>query len=141
MTIRSYTTRRDLTSSSLAGEDLELLATAAYLLGRVEDSLEALRRAQRLHAERGDRRRAARCGFWLAFQLLNQGELAQANGWLARANRLLEDEKECAEHGYLLLPVAVRQAVAGDQVAARRTAAGAVEIGRRAADGDLSRSR
>ena len=37
-------------SSALAGEDLELLATAAYLLGRVEDCLRALQRAQRLHA-------------------------------------------------------------------------------------------
>jgi ATP/maltotriose-dependent transcriptional regulator MalT len=124
-------------SSSLAGEDLELLATAAYLLGRVEDCLRALQRAQQLHAERGDRRRAARCGFWLAFHLINQGELAQASGWLARADRLLEHEQECAEHGYLLLPVALRQAVAGDPVGARQTAARAVAIGRRVADGDL----
>ena len=124
-------------SSSLAGEDLELLATAAYLLGRVEDCLRALQRAQQLHAERGDRRRAARCGFWLAFHLINQGELAQASGWLARASRLLEHEQECAEHGYLLLPVALRQAVAGDYVGAHETAARAVAIGRRVADGDL----
>jgi hypothetical protein len=101
-------------SSSLATEDLELLATAAYLLGRVDDCLGALQRAQQLHAERGDRRRAARCGFWLAFHLINQGELAQATGWLARADRLLEHEPECAEHGYLLLPVALRRALAGD---------------------------
>ena len=38
-------------SSSLAAEDLELLATAAYLLGRVEDCLQALRRAQQLHLD------------------------------------------------------------------------------------------
>ena len=63
-------------SSSLTGEDLELLATAAYLLGRVEDGLRALQRAQQLHAERGDLRRAARCAFWLAFHLINRGELA-----------------------------------------------------------------
>jgi hypothetical protein len=53
-------------SSSLAAEDLELLATAAYLLGRVEDCLQALQRAQQLHAEAGESRRAARCAFWLA---------------------------------------------------------------------------
>jgi DNA-binding CsgD family transcriptional regulator len=125
-------------SSPLAGEDLELLATSAYLLGRVEDCLGALRRAQRLHAERGELRRAARCAFWLAFHLINQGEHAQASGWLARAGRLLEDEpEECAERGYLLAPVALRQVVAGDYEAAGRTAAQAVAIGRRAADGDL----
>ena len=124
-------------SSSLAGEDLELLATAAYLLGRVEDCLGALQRAQQLHAESGEPRRAARCAFWLAFHLINRGELAQANGWLARANRLLEDEQECAERGFVLVPVALGQAVAGDYAAAGRTAARAAAIGRRAGDADL----
>jgi DNA-binding CsgD family transcriptional regulator len=124
-------------SSSLAGEDLELLATAAYLLGHVDDCLQALRRAQQLHAEGGDPRRAARCAFWLWFHLLNQGELAQASGWLARANRLLEHEEECAERGYLLLPVALQQVVAGDYTGARRTAARAAAIARRVADPDL----
>ena len=61
-------------SSSLAAEDLELLATAAYLLGHVEDCLRALQRAQQLHAEAGDPRRAARCAFWLAFHLGNAVE-------------------------------------------------------------------
>jgi DNA-binding NarL/FixJ family response regulator len=124
-------------SSSLAGEDLELLATAAYLLGHVEDCLRALQRAQQFHAERGDRRRAARCAFWLGFHLINQRELAQASGWLARANRLLEHEQECAERGYLLVPVALQHVVAGDYAGARRTAARAVAIGRRVADPDL----
>jgi hypothetical protein len=73
-------------SSSLSAEDLELLGTAAYLLGRVEDCLGALQRAQQLHAEAGDPRRAARCAFWLAFHLGSAGELAQAGGWLARAH-------------------------------------------------------
>jgi hypothetical protein len=100
-------------SSSLAGEDLELLATAAYLRGHVDDCLRALQRAQQFHADRGAARPAARCAFWLAFHLINQGELAQASGWLARANRLVEHEQECAEHGYLLLPVALRHAARG----------------------------
>ncbi len=124
-------------SSSLAGEDLELLAIAAYLLGRVEDCLRALQRAQQLHAEGGDPRRAARCAFWVVFHLINQGELAQASGWLARANRLLEHEQECAERGYLLLPVALQHVVAGDYAGALRTAARAAAIGRRAGDADL----
>jgi ATP/maltotriose-dependent transcriptional regulator MalT len=124
-------------SSSLAGEDLELLATAAYLLGRVEDCLRALQRAQQFHAERDDPRGAARCAFWVVFHLINKGELAQANGWLARANRLLEHEQECAERGYLLVPVALQHLVAGDYLGARRTAARAAAIGRRLAETDL----
>ena len=125
-------------SSPLAGEDLELLATAAYLLGRVEESMQALQRAQQIHAEGGDPRRAARCAFWLWFHLINQEELAQASGWLARANRLLEHEQqECAERGYMLIPVAFQHVVAGDYTGAQRAAGRAAAIGRRAADADL----
>ena len=125
-------------SSPLAGEDLELLATAAYLLGRVEESLQALQRAQQIYAEGGDPRRAARCAFWIWFHLINQEELAQASGWLARANRLLEHEQqECPERGYMLIPVAFQHVVAGDYTGARRAAARAAAIGRRVADADL----
>jgi DNA-binding CsgD family transcriptional regulator len=125
-------------SSSLAAEDLELLGTAAYLLGRVEDCLRALQRAQQLHAEAGESRRAARCAFWLAFHLGSAGELAQAGGWLARANRLLEHEpQDCAERGHLLLPLAVQHIVAGDNAAAQEVSARAAGIGRHAGDADL----
>ena len=125
-------------SSSLAAEDLELLATAAYLLGHVEDCLRALQRAQQLHTEAGDPRRAARCALWLAFHLGNAGELAQAGGWLARANRLLEHEPpDCAERGLLLLPLAIQHIVTGDPAAARELSARAAGIGRHAGDDDL----
>jgi DNA-binding CsgD family transcriptional regulator/tetratricopeptide (TPR) repeat protein len=125
-------------SSPLAGEDLEQLAIAAYLVGRADDCLGALRRAQEVHAAAGDRRRAARCAFWLAFHLIDRGELAQASGWLARASRFLEqEEQECAEHGYLQLPAAFQQMDAGDYRAALGTFANATEIGRRAGDAEL----
>jgi len=125
-------------SSSLRAEDLEVLATAAYLLGRVEDCLRALQRAQQLHAEGGDPRRSARCAFWLSFHLINRGDLAQASGWLARAGRLLEHEQpDCAERGLLLLPVALQRLDAGEEAAALAVLAQAAEIGRRAGDADL----
>jgi DNA-binding CsgD family transcriptional regulator len=125
-------------SSALAVEDLELLGTAAYLLGHMEDCLRALQRAQQLHAEAGESRRAARCALWLAFHLGSAGELAQAGGWLARANRLLEHEPpDCAERGHLLLPVAIQRIVAGDNAAAQEVSARAAGIGRHAGDADL----
>jgi hypothetical protein len=41
---------------------------------------------------------AARCALWLAFHLGSQGELAQAGGWFARANWLVEHEpQDCLE--------------------------------------------
>jgi DNA-binding CsgD family transcriptional regulator len=125
-------------AASLDAEDLELLATAAYLLGRVDEFHQALQRAHRLHAEGGDPRRAARCAFWLAFDLIDRGELAQANGWLARANRLLEHERQdCAEHGYLLIPAALQQLDAGDHQGAQAALTRAAGIGRQAGEADL----
>jgi DNA-binding NarL/FixJ family response regulator len=125
-------------SSSLAAEDLELLATAAYLLGRVEDCLGALQRAQQLHAEGGNPRRAARCAFWLTFHYGSRGDLGQASGWFGRANRLLEQERqECAEHGYLLISAAYQQLMAGGYAEARETLAQAAGIGARVGDADL----
>jgi DNA-binding CsgD family transcriptional regulator len=125
-------------SSPLAAEDLELLGTAAFLLGRVEDCLRALQRAQQLYAEAGESRRAARCAFWLAFHLGSAGEQAQAGGWLARANRLLEHEPpDCAERGLLLLSLAVQHIGADDNAAAQELSARAAGIGRHAGDADL----
>ncbi len=125
-------------SSPLDGEDLELVATAAFLLGYLEDCLRALQRAQQRHAESGDHRRAARCAFWLTFHFGSRGNVAQASGWFARANRLLEHEQqECAEHGYLLISVAFQQLAAGDYAHARAAAAQAATIGGRTGDADL----
>jgi DNA-binding CsgD family transcriptional regulator len=125
-------------SSPLAAGDLELLATAAYLTGRVEDCLSAMQRAQQLLARNGDGRRAALCAFWLGFILLERGELAQGSGWLARAARLLEHEPpDCAERGYLLIAAAFQQVETGHLGEARATAARAAEIGRGAGEADL----
>jgi ATP/maltotriose-dependent transcriptional regulator MalT len=125
-------------SASLAGADLELLASAAYLLGHSEECRQALQRAHHAYLAGGNRRRAARCVFWVAFTLLLEGDLAQAGGWLARTRRLLEHEQqECAEHGFLLLPVTVQASGAGDYETAEATAARAAEIGARAGDADL----
>ena len=122
----------------LDSDELEQLGTTAYLTGRVDDAMAALQRLQQLHARQGDRRRAARSAFWLGFLLLGRGELAQGSGWLARARRLLEQEPpDCPEQGYLLLPSALEQVLAGDHAAAEATAARAAGIGRQAGEADL----
>lgn len=80
----------------LEPEDLERLATDA-------DSADIFARAHNEFFSRGDRERSARCAFWLAFGLLNTGELARGGGWIARARRLLDDgQHDCVVQGYLL---------------------------------------
>jgi DNA-binding CsgD family transcriptional regulator len=126
-------------ASPLAAEDLERLATAAYLTGRDADSADAWTRAHQEFLRDNDVERAARSAFWLAFGLLNQGEQARAGGWLARARRLLGDGKrDCVEQGYLLFPTAVQRIYQGDNEGALAACDEAVGIGERFGDPDLT---
>jgi ATP/maltotriose-dependent transcriptional regulator MalT len=121
----------------LAAADLVLLSTAAFMLGREEESLRILERACHRFSEDGERRPAARCAFWVGIQLLLRGEMGPASGWLGRAHRLLEGEGDCAEQGYLLMPVAFQHDAEGDLEGACTTAAAAAEVGQRFGDRDL----
>jgi DNA-binding NarL/FixJ family response regulator len=125
-------------SSPLGAADLELLATAAYLVGRVGDCIAALARAYQIHADGEASRSAVRCAFWLCFHHFNQGEFGQGSGWLAKASRLVEGlPEECAERAYLLLPIAFQQgAVAGEYAAARSTATRVIDMARRCGEAD-----
>jgi len=122
----------------LAGEDLERLATAAYMTGREAEYLELLERAHRAHLEAGDETAALRCAFWLGVNLARRGEIGPANGWLGRARRLHDQSGgEGVEAGYLLLPRIFELEGAGDWSGAAELAAEAVAIGARSGDADL----
>jgi DNA-binding CsgD family transcriptional regulator len=122
----------------LGAEDLELLATSAYMLGREDEWMRILERAFQRHSEAGNSLLAARCGFWIGIQLMIRGEMGPATGWLGRAQRLVErQESECAEQGYMLMPVAFQHEAEGDYEGAVATAAEAGEIGERFGDADL----
>src|SRR3954452_1397356 len=122
----------------LSAEDLELLATSAYMLGREDDWMDVLGRAFQRHSDDGAMLRAARCAFWIGMQLALRGEMGPATGWLGRAQRLVErEDRECAEQGYMLLPVAFEHEVAGDFDGAAATAGAAAEFGELFGDADL----
>lgn len=122
----------------LCADDLERLATAAYLIGRDDDYLAVLERAHHAHLRRGQHLLSVRCAFWLGLRLLFRGERGRAGGWFARAERLLESETvTCAERGYLLLP-AVEHAIRGGELdRAASIATAIVEIAERHLDVEL----
>jgi DNA-binding CsgD family transcriptional regulator len=121
----------------LPAEDLELLATSAYMLGRDGDYLRALERAHQAHFDAGATSRAVRCAFWLGLNYGLRGESAQASGWLARAQRLLDaGERDVVERGYLLMPLAFQHEAAGEYEAAARLAGEAAAIAERFGDAD-----
>jgi DNA-binding CsgD family transcriptional regulator/tetratricopeptide (TPR) repeat protein len=123
----------------LGVEDLERLATSAYLAGQEEDYLRALERAHHAHVDFGNCLRASRAAFWLGLRLALRGDAGQASGWFGRAHRLLNREgKPCVEEGYLLLPAAEQQLRAGPAETARATAARAADIGDQFGEPDLS---
>lgn len=135
--------------SALSAADLELLATAAFLCGHPEECRQARLRAYQIHVNTGDFRRAARCAATIGFDQIGIGEIAQAVGclpasmsscsaWAAQGSALLEHEGDCAERGFLLVPVAFEQLVMErNHAGAASTAAQAAEIGRRFDDLDL----
>ena len=124
---------------SLSAGHLERLATAAFLIGREGEFERTLERAHLAYRDAGDRPRAARCAFWIGLRLLLRGATGRATGWLARGERLLEQEgRETAEAGYLLLPVAERHLEAGEWERARAVAGQATEIGTRLGERDLT---
>lgn len=111
-------------------DDLERLASAAYLAGLSDESRSAWISAHEKCAHVGDVARAARCAFWLAFALLNAGDLARGGGWVDRAQRLLDDRKiDCVERGYLRYAAALRAAFSGDVRAGYEAFHAAAEIG------------
>ena len=55
----------------LEPDELERLASAAYLGGRRDEGYERWAAAHNTYTAQGDIARAVRCAFWIAFGLLN----------------------------------------------------------------------
>jgi DNA-binding CsgD family transcriptional regulator len=125
-------------SGRLAAADLEVRATAAYMLGHDEEYLSDLERVHQLCLDAGEPLRAARTAFWLGMHLMLEGEVGRGSGWLGRAQRLVEATAEdCVERGYLLTPLAFQREAMGQPEAGSAIAAEAAAIAERFGDRDL----
>lgn len=136
--LAAYDALSDAARDTLAPDDFVRLATAAYLLGRRNDCVQALQRAYQLNIEAGDVLGAVRCAFWLAMVLLTNGEIAIGGGWVARSQRLLNDiDGDVVERGYVLIHVMFRHISAGELDIAYTLAEQITLYGHRYRDPDL----
>jgi tRNA A-37 threonylcarbamoyl transferase component Bud32/tetratricopeptide (TPR) repeat protein len=87
---------------ALSAEDIERLAESAWWTGRIDDCIAAHERAYTAYMDQGAPRRAAMVAARLAEDHFNRQAKSLGNGWLKRAERLLQDVPECVEHGVLL---------------------------------------
>jgi DNA-binding CsgD family transcriptional regulator len=125
-------------AAPLAVDDLELLATTAYMLGRDEEYSHHLERVHQLHLDAGEPLRAARTAFWNGMDLMMRGETGRGSGWLGRAQRLVDAHAEaCAERGYLLVSLAFQRENAGDLDGAIAAVAEATALAERFGDRTL----
>jgi DNA-binding CsgD family transcriptional regulator len=120
-------------TAPLAAEDLELLATSAYMLGRDNEYLSVLERAHHAFVEAGQTHRAFRCAFWVGINYALRGEMGPAGGWLGRAHGIVGEE-ESVERGYLLVPLVFQHEARGDFAAAAAVAADAAALAKRFGD-------
>jgi class 3 adenylate cyclase len=117
---------------------LEALADAAYAVGRYDEALHARERAHKAYLESGDRGLAAAAAIKVANVFVRRGEFPLVGGWMATAERLLEQQPESVGHGLLTWVQGMfAYVVHRDLAAADRLADETMEIGRRLGDPEV----
>src|SRR5579864_3151830 len=91
-------------------EALDGLGRALWWLGEPRAGIERRREAYALYKRRGEKLAAANLATYLAAEHRIAGDSAAANGWIARAERLLEGAPSCSERGWLEVERAKRSA-------------------------------
>ena len=123
---------------ALTAAELEDLATAAELLGRHDDAVQALQRAFARWQQAEEGARAVKCAFRLAMTSATHGEPAMSAGWTSRAESLVGeiggDGPERAWVGFLRM---FRALGAGAYAEAAAAADEATDLGRRHREADL----
>ncbi|MGH2721057.1 MAG: LuxR C-terminal-related transcriptional regulator [Actinomycetota bacterium] len=128
---------RGVDPSLLGPEDLEAFADAAWWTSRLDESIGLRQKAFTGFVAAGTNRRAAHAAWFLCFDHFFRNDMAIASGWLSRVRRQLEDEPECAEHGWLALAEASFAEHRQDLAAAHGFADAMRIVGRRVGDPEV----
>jgi DNA-binding NarL/FixJ family response regulator/tetratricopeptide (TPR) repeat protein len=116
-------------------EALDGLSRAVHFQGDHAGAIELTERAFAAYRRLGKPVEAAELARWLAFlHGAGQGNMAAANGWMARAEGLLAEVEECVGHGWLTL---TRAPFTSDASERERLATAALAIARRFGDVEL----
>ena len=121
----------------LGGDDLAMLGESAWWLGRIDECIELRERAYADYLDRGDKRTAAGMAVALANDHFAKLGHSIGAGWFNKAERLLEDEPDCAEKGLLTMMHAMSALRMGDNETCLTFAETTLETGTRFADRDL----
>jgi class 3 adenylate cyclase len=122
--------------ASLAPDDLERFADAAWWTGRLHQAIELRERAYAGYSAAGERLAAARLALTLSWDQSGRGAFAVSHGWFANGERLLDDQPESREHALLLLTRAITSLFEGDLETAIADFDRTAEAGRRTGDRD-----
>ncbi|MGH1562850.1 LuxR C-terminal-related transcriptional regulator [Mumia sp. DW29H23] len=120
----------------LSAEDLERLAVAAFMLGRDDEVVPLRERAIHEYVASGRRADGVACGFWIGWHLMMRGDVAQAQGWTARLQRLA-DADDPRLQGMLAQQAAVARMWGGDPAGALPEFERSFEIADRDAETDV----
>lgn len=124
---------------TLAADDLDRLAVAAYLVGEDDACERAWEEAHEALLAGDELDRATQIAVWLGIVLILRGDVARAGGWLGRAQRLVEEhDLSGPSPGYLLIPAALGALESGDPATSIELGRRAYEISRANDDADLA---
>ncbi len=116
-------------------EILDGLGEALQFGGEHARAIDVKERAFAEYERQGLRAEAAELARWLAFLHVSvHGNVPAANGWMARAESVLEGVEESAAHGWLMLD---RAPWTSDTSEREKSATAAIAIARRYGDRDL----
>ena len=116
---------------------LDMLADAAWWLGRLDECIEAREGAYARYDALGESRRAGQCAVWLYEHYCFKARPAIAGGWLRRARHSLDNDRHCEEYGALRLREAETVHGSGDLAASAEMAREVVQLGRELKSPDL----